>query len=106
VREIKERDSLGRFAKGHQLTRAELNPNWKGEGVGYTALHDWLHLRLGQPRHCSRCGTLTAKKYEWSNISGEYRRDAKDWERLCCSCHRKKDGHAYKMWATRRLANA
>ncbi len=104
--EIKFRDSLGRYVKGHQLTRAELNPNWKGDAVGYTALHNWLHLKLGQPRYCSRCGDEDAKKYEWANISGEYKRDVNDWERLCVSCHRIKDGHAYKMWQTRRAAHA
>jgi len=90
------------FQKGHKRTVEELNANWKGNEVGYGALHDWLKLRLGKPRYCETCGTKKAKKYEWANISGEYRRDVTDWRRLCVSCHRKLDGHSYKAWLTRR----
>ncbi len=106
MREIKQRDKKGRFAKGHKLTQQEKNGNWKGGLVGYFALHNWVNLYLGKPKKCDRCGTTESKKYEWSNISGEYKRDTCDWERLCVSCHRKKDGHAYKMWETRRKQNA
>lgn len=31
------------------------------------------------------------KRYEWANISGEYKRDRSDWVMLCPSCHRKID---------------
>ena len=95
-----------KFVKGHTRTRGELNANWKGDDVGYTALHDWLSLRLGQPRKCEHCKTETAKKYEWANLSGEYKRDLKDWVRLCVACHRLNDGHGFKMWETRRANNA
>ena len=61
------------FQKGHTLTRGELNANWKGNKVGYGALHDWLILRLGKPQVCDNCGTTKAKKYEWANISKKYR---------------------------------
>lgn len=30
-------------------------------------------------------------RYEWANISGEYKRDRSDWVMLCPSCHRKID---------------
>ena len=29
--------------------------------------------------------------YQWSNISGKYLRDVKDWQRLCVLCHSKYD---------------
>ncbi|KKM07769.1 hypothetical protein LCGC14_1730510 [marine sediment metagenome] len=90
------------FKKGHKRTLGELNGNWKGNKVGYGALHDWLVLRLGKPKICSLCNTTKAKKFEWANISGEYKRDITDWTRLCTSCHRKKDGHSFKMLETRR----
>lgn len=101
MRDIK-RDEFGRFIKGHQETRGENNPNWKGDEAGYFAIHDWVKLRLGKPRLCSECGTTEAKKYEWANISGQCKRELTDWRRLCVSCHRKWDGHAYTMWQTRR----
>jgi len=90
------------FKKGCNKPRGEKTWNWKGTEVGYCALHNWLYLRVGKPQKCECCGTKTAKKYEWANISGEYKRDIKDWWRLCTSCHRYFDGHAYKMWETRR----
>ena len=101
-REIKQRDDKGKFVKGHTLTQGKNNAQWKGKDVGYFSLHNWVSYHLGKPKLCSSCGTTEAKKYEWSNISGEYKREASDWERLCVSCHRLKDGHADKMWETRR----
>jgi len=106
MREIKSKANKTSFKKGHKRTVGELNGNWKGDKVGYGALHDWLVLRLGKPRLCKVCCTTKAKKFEWANISGKYLRDVTDWIRLCTSCHRKKDGHGYKMWNTRRTSNA
>src|SRR3990167_8237573 len=40
------------------------SPFWKGDMVGYTALHDWVKSRLGTPSKCSHCGTITAKRFE------------------------------------------
>jgi hypothetical protein len=76
---------------------------WKGDKVGITALHDWVKSRLGKPNRCEHCGTTKAKKFEWANKSHEYKRELNDWIRLCTKCHRIYDGHAVKMWETRRL---
>lgn len=76
------------------------NPNWKGDAVGYGALHSWLRRTAGAPSRCERCGTTSAKRFEWANKSRTYQRDLSDWERLCVSCHRK-DGFAkqeYIAW--------
>lgn len=67
---------------------ANKNPNWKGEKVGYAALHNWIERHYGKPKKCSHCGTEVAKKYEWANISGKYLRDIKDFIRLCDRCHK------------------
>jgi hypothetical protein len=70
----------------------EKNHMWKGDYVGYSALHIWIERRLGKPNKCSMCGTMDEiKGYEWSNISKKYKRDINDWQRLCISCHRKYD---------------
>lgn len=65
--------------------------NWKGDNVGYHGLHAWLYRDFGKANKCSKCGTVTAKKYEWANISGKYSRDINDFIQLCTSCHRKMD---------------
>lgn len=80
----------------------ERHYSWKGENVSYSGLHYWISRKLGKPRICGFCKTESAKKYEWANISKDYKRDLSDWIRLCTSCHRKYDGHGYKMWESRR----
>lgn len=55
---------------------------------GYITLHSWVRYHKGKPNLCEKCGATEAKKFEWANISGEYKRDLSDWIRLCVSCHR------------------
>lgn len=98
------REINGRFKKGHSETVGRKNANWRGNKAGYTSVHDWLYIRLGTPRKCEHCSSIGKKKYEWANISKKYKRVLTDWIRLCTSCHRKYDGHAKKMWETRRHA--
>jgi len=66
------------------------NYNWKGDNVGYSALHKWVYKNLGKAKMCVDCNT--EKNVEWANISGEYKRDICDWEQLCRKCHMIKDG--------------
>ena len=70
----------------------ENSPTWKGDKVGYGALHDWVASVLGRPSKCEDCGTESAKRFDWANKSGRYLRDVSDWERLCRRCHMAKDG--------------
>jgi len=107
MRPIKERKYNDKpnqtsYKKGHVGLVGKNNPLWKGDQVGYGALHDWVNLHLGKPKLCSMCGSTEKKKYEWANISKEYKREVTDWERLCTSCHRLRDGHSHKSWQTRR----
>lgn len=80
---------LGKSQKG------EKHPNWKGNLVGYRALHDWVERTLGIPIKCKKCKKPYIKKVrrniQWANISGKYKRDKKDWIALCIGCHKKKD---------------
>jgi hypothetical protein len=69
----------------------ENHPRWKGDDVGYHALHRWVGKKLGRPSKCEHCGTETARKFEWANKSGKYLRSLDDWIRLCTRCHRKYD---------------
>lgn len=78
-----------------------LHPRWKGDKVGYFGVHDWMTKHYGQPIGCEVCGTTDSKRtYGWANISREYKRDRKDFKRMCMSCHRKYDGAGKKAWAT------
>lgn len=65
--------------------------SWKGDDVGYAGVHTWVYKILGKPRKCERCLNTQKKVYHWSNISGEYKRELNDWQRLCVSCHSKFD---------------
>ena len=78
----------------------ELTAHWKGDKVGYQGVHGWIRKIAGKPSLCENCGTTTAKKFEWANISSEYKRKRDDWKRLCVSCHQAMDGHRAKQWAT------
>lgn len=69
--------------------KGERNPMWRGDNVGYGALHDWVKRMLAMPFACGKCEQI--KKLTLSNISGEYKRDVSDWVWLCYSCHRKYD---------------
>ncbi len=71
------------FKKGQ--TAGEKNHWWKGDKVGYFALHNWIQ-----------------RKFEWANKSGEYKRDLTDWIRLCTPCHAKYDDYVNKAWITRK----
>ena len=67
--------------------------NWKGEKVGYGALHQWITKRLGNPQTCEFCGKtgLIGRQIHWANIGHIYKRNLTDWIRLCAQCHKKYD---------------
>lgn len=77
---------------------------WRGEKAGYAAKHIWIVKHYGKADRCEQKGCSYPKvvdagrriiekpsRYEWANISGEYKRDRSDWVMLCPSCHRKID---------------
>jgi hypothetical protein len=67
--------------------------HWKGDAITYHGLHQWMQHILGKPTKCVFCGRdgLVGCKIHWANVSKEYKRDSKDWLRLCASCHFKYD---------------
>lgn len=78
------------------------HPAWK-EKLTYSGIHQWMKNNYGKALVCqnsecyyprkNRSGItiLRPKIYHWANISGEYKKDIKDWIQLCPSCHRKWD---------------
>lgn len=81
----------------------EKSRRWKGNEAGYVAKHIWLTTHYEKGDVCEECGTTSASRLEWANISGKYLRDRSDYKVLCPSCHRKmdlksthcKNGHEY-----------
>lgn len=87
--------SKSRNKKISKTTMGEKNHNWKGDKVGYQALHRWVERHKPKSKLCECCGK--AKPYDLANISGKYKRDIKDYEWLCRKCHMKKDGRNIKV---------
>lgn len=66
------------------------NPMWKGNNVGYNALHQYIKRKIKKPEKCSMCNKI--KNLDLANISGKYKRDLTDWKWLCRKCHMIFDG--------------
>ena len=62
---------------------------WKGDDVGYSALHYWVRREKGNAEKCETCGST--EQVEWANKSREYKRLLDDFISLCRQCHRKYD---------------
>ena len=78
------------FMDNFDLRVNENNKKWKGNNVGYRALHAWVRRKLPKPKSCQKCHH-TSWLLDLSNISGNYLRDLSDWEYLCRKCHVNKD---------------
>jgi hypothetical protein len=77
-----------RFKKG-ELTN-EKHPNWKGDKVGYHALHKWIYNHKPKSMFCEKCGKIT-DILDASSINHTYERDISKWRWLCKRCHKKED---------------
>ena len=96
------RNEKGQYVKG------TIPDNYKGEKVGYVALHEWVYRWKGKANHCERCGATDKKKYHWANVDHKYRRVLEDYISMCVSCHRiydyERNGYAPKGRAKDRTA--
>lgn len=73
-----------------QKLKGKNNGQWKGNEVGYAALHEWIQRYLSKPELCQDCEQKPP--YDLANISQKYKRELTDWEWLCRRCHMIKDG--------------
>lgn len=78
------------------INASKENGMWKGDKVGYGALHIWISDRKPKPKTCPKCRKITTK-LELANISQKYKRDIQDFEWLCRRCHMLKDGRMNKL---------
>ena len=75
---IKLKKNKTTFKKGHAGLVGSKNPMWKGNQAGYWSKHERIYVRFGKPKKCEDCGTETAKRYEWANLSGQNKTDRSD----------------------------
>lgn len=59
--------------------------SWKGDGVGYFGVHNWVHKHKGKAKKCIKCGFVG--KCQWANVSKQYKRNVNDYISLCPKCH-------------------
>lgn len=64
-------------------------------GTSYCNLHIWIRKHKQKTGVCANSSkdghSPDYTRTEFSNISGEYKKDVDDYEELCTSCHRAKD---------------
>lgn len=70
--------------------RGEKNHMWKGNNVGYDAVHNWVRKHMSQSELCEMC--KKAPSYDLANVTGSYTRDFSNWQYLCRKCHMESDG--------------
>lgn len=66
------------------------NHRWKGEEVGYQALHDWVRRYIPRTELCQFCNVRQSTEIA---CVGQYKRDKINWAWACHSCHVKYDKH-------------
>lgn len=82
---------------------SENNGQWKGDAVGYEALHAWVKRRYFHSDKCDNCGKPCIP--DLANKSGEYKRDLTDWNYLCRKCHMESDGRLVALIKSRLPVN-
>lgn len=85
--------NIGLALKGKMSNQA--HPCWKGDKVGYNALHTWIRKNKSKPKLCEECKVKPPK--DVANISGLYKRDINDFEWICRKCHFNGDGRLLKF---------
>jgi hypothetical protein len=84
------------------LKRGVEASNWKGEDAAYGTIHAYIKRWFGNAVRCELCRTKNKRKikmkngrvrsrFEWSNKTGIYNRERKNWWQLCILCHRRFD---------------
>lgn len=79
-----------RYKQGHSLKKGEEHYRWKGEGVGYISLHQWVKRHLPASILCQNCNKVPP--LDLANTTGIYTRDLNNWMYLCRRCHIHSDG--------------
>ena len=67
---------------------------WKGDNIGYVAIHLWLRTNFGKAIRCENVNCRkTSKKYHWAlKKCYRYQRRRENFIQLCFGCHSIYDG--------------
>lgn len=86
--ETKRKMSITRKGMPRQfpIMTNENHPGWKGDDVGYFALHAWMRRHLPKPNLCQNCDKIT-KRLQVACVTAIYSRDFSNWKYLCYKCH-------------------
>ncbi len=79
----------------HPWMKEKNHHYWKGDNVGYNALHNWVRRNKPKPKFCEECHIKPP--YDVANISGKYLRDVNDFKWVCRGCHMKGDGRLIRL---------
>jgi hypothetical protein len=102
ISHLGHKQSLLTIEKRVKQFRGKKHWNW-AEKPAYETLHQRISKQFGKAYKCEmpRChyprvgdkGMILKKpkRFEWSNKTGIYNREKKNWWQLCPSCHRKYD---------------
>jgi len=73
----------------------DAHPNWRGDAVSYSTLHQWVARHKQKTGVCVECGAVVGTERfrgtQWANMSGRYLRDLDDFIELCIPCHHRRD---------------
>ena len=81
--------SAKRASMEKAIVRGPDHPDWKGDNISYSTLHQWVNRALRKTGACTVCGALRIT--QWANLSGHYRRDLSDFAEMCVPCHLRHD---------------
>ena len=83
----------------------ENNNFWKGDDVGYIALHQWIWRNAPKPkdRSCQMCHQVPFR--EAANITGILNREFKNWAWFCRKCHKLFDNIIERNFTPHRKEN-
>jgi len=79
------RKKFSDIKKGTQTN--ENNCNWKGNKVGYAALHIWIRKNKPKPEVCEECKQKKRLTISFNNNLKKYTRNINDYRWLCYKCH-------------------
>ena len=71
----------------NSFQKGEKHPRWKGDAVGYRALHTWIRKYKGKASTC-KCTDCSKQAEEWSNIDHSWKRVFADYIARCRKCHK------------------
>lgn len=88
-----------RLSPRTEFKRGQVPHNFKGDEVGYYALHARLYRQYGRPVICERCSS--DRNVCWASKDWSYTRERSAWWALCQKCHSKYDKeHAWGVAST------